>query len=92
MYEWHGRVMHAKTAIIDGHWCTVGSSNLDMQSLVFNLEVNVMMEHTAFARSMEAMFFEDLDFCEEITLEKQGRRAWWERLASWVAYLFRAWL
>lgn len=92
MYEWHGRVMHAKTAIIDGHWCTVGSSNLDMQSLVFNLEVNAIMEHTAFARSMEAMFFEDLDFCEEVTLDTQEKRAWWERLASWVAYLFRAWL
>lgn len=92
MYEWNGRVLHAKTAVIDSHWCTVGSSNLDMQSLVFNLEVNAIVENPAFAHAMETMFAEDLQFCEEITLDRQEKRASWERAASWAAYLFRNWL
>src|SRR5262249_20903403 len=43
MFEWQGRVLHAKTAVIDGRWSTVGSSNLDYQSLRYNLEVNAIV-------------------------------------------------
>lgn len=92
LYEWQGRVLHAKTAVIDQHWCTVGSSNLDQQSLRLNLEVNAIVEDVSFAKAMEAMFEEDLGHCEEVTLAHHEKRPPWERAASWAAYLFRDWL
>ncbi|HRI70094.1 MAG TPA: cardiolipin synthase ClsB [Polyangium sp.] len=92
LYEWHGRVLHAKTAVIDGHWSTVGSSNLDQQSLRMNMEANAIIEDARFARAMEKMFHEDLEHCEAVTTESWHQRPAWERAASWAAYLFRDWL
>lgn len=92
LFEWEGRVLHAKTATADGRWSTIGSSNLDRQSLRFNLEVNVIVEDPAFAGAMEAMFFQDIGSCREITLDTWQRRSIWERGASWAAYLARDWL
>jgi len=92
LYEWKGRVLHAKTAVIDGRWSTVGSSNLDMQSLRQNLEANALVEDERFALAMEAMFLSDLPHCEEVTAAGWGKRPPWERAASWAAYLFRDWL
>ncbi len=92
LYEWHGRVLHAKTAVVDGQWSTVGSSNLDQQSLRLNMEANAIVEDPRFARAIETMFHEDLEHCEEITAENWHQRPWWERVVSWVAYLFRDWL
>ncbi|WP_232379537.1 cardiolipin synthase ClsB [Polyangium fumosum] len=92
LYEWTGRVLHAKTAVVDGHWSTVGSSNLDMQSLRQNLEANAIIEDERFALAMEAMFLSDLPHCHEVTRTSWGKRPPWERAASWAAYLFRDWL
>jgi len=92
LFEWEGRVLHAKTATIDHRWSTIGSSNLDRQSLRFNLEVNVIVEDPAFAGAMEAMFYQDLGSCREITLDSWHKRSLWERGASWAAYLARDWL
>ena len=92
LYEWEGRVLHAKTATIDRKWSTIGSSNLDKQSLRFNLEVNVIVRDSAFAGAMEAMFYQDLGSCREITLDHWEKRSLWERGASWAAYLARDWL
>lgn len=92
LFEWEGRVLHAKTATIDHRWSTVGSSNLDRQSLRFNLEVNVIVQDPAFAGAMEAMFFQDMSSCREITLATWEKRSLWERGASWAAYLARDWL
>jgi cardiolipin synthase A/B len=92
LYEWHGRVLHAKTAVIDGKWSTVGSSNLDQQSLRLNMEANAIIVDPHFAGAMEALFWEDLPYCEEITAENWHNRPLWERIISWIAYLFRDWL
>jgi cardiolipin synthase len=92
MYEWRGRVLHAKTAVIDGRWSTIGSTNLDAQSLQKNLEVNAFVDHEGFAAAMERMFEEDLVSCEEFTADRWRERPWWERAASWTAFLARDWL
>jgi cardiolipin synthase len=92
MFEWRGRVLHAKTAVIDGRWSTIGSSNLDAQSIRQNLEVNAIVEDRGFAEAMERMFADDLRSCEEFTQDRWQKRAWWERAASWTAYLARDWL
>lgn len=92
LFEWQGRVLHAKTAVIDGWWSTVGSSNLDHQSLRHNLEANAIIASEPFAGALEAMFHQDLEHCEEIVPERWLRRPAWARAASWGAYMLRAWL
>jgi cardiolipin synthase len=92
VFEWSGRVLHAKTAVVDGHWCTVGSANLDALSLRQNLEVNAVFEDAAMGAVFEKMFDEDLAHCEEITLDAWRERPLLEQLMSWVAYQLRAWL
>jgi cardiolipin synthase len=92
VYEWQGRVLHAKTAVVDGRWTTIGSSNLDALSLRANLEVNAVVEDTALAEAMERMFVEDLVFCERITRRTVGGYGLLQRIAMWVAFQFRSWL
>ncbi|APR84081.1 Cardiolipin synthetase [Minicystis rosea] len=92
LYEWEGRVMHAKTAVVDGRWATVGSSNLDAQSLRQNLEANAIVRHPDLAAALSRMFLEDLASCREISAERWQRRPLWVRAASWGAYLLRRWL
>jgi cardiolipin synthase A/B len=92
LFEWNGRVLHAKTAVIDGRWATVGSSNLDVQSLRQNLEANAIVRHEGFSRALEQMFVDDLASCEEITADHCRRRPLLDRAVSWGAYLLRDWL
>jgi cardiolipin synthase len=61
LYEWQGSILHSKTAVIDGHWCTVGTYNLDSRSLRFNLEVVAAVDDTAVAGAMEERFNRMLD-------------------------------
>ena len=49
IYEYCRRPLHAKVAVVDGQWCTVGSSNLDPLSLSLNLEANVVVNDRGFA-------------------------------------------
>jgi cardiolipin synthase len=60
LYEWQGSVLHAKTAVIDDRWCTVGTYNMDHRSWRSNLEVNVMVEDHAVATAMARRFRDDL--------------------------------
>lgn len=92
LFEWEGRVLHAKTAVVDGRWATVGSSNLDAQSLRRNLEVNAILRDDAFAGAMERMFVEDLASCREIDGARWRERPRWARALSWSAYLLQRWL
>lgn len=92
VYEWQGRVLHAKTAVIDGTWGTVGSSNLDSLSLRQNLEVNAVVVDAAFGQAMERLFVEDLAHCERVTLETVRGYGLIHRLLSWLAFQLRHWL
>lgn len=92
IYEWEGRILHAKTGVVDGHWSTVGSTNLDAMSLRHNLEVNAVIESESFAGALLRMFEDDLKSCREITLKDVRSRPWLERLLSYLAYRVRAWL
>ena len=54
IYEYHASVLHAKVAVVDGHWATVGSSNLDPFSLLLAREANVVVRDAAFAQALQA--------------------------------------
>jgi cardiolipin synthase len=68
VFEWNGAMMHAKTAVADGRWARVGSSNLNIASWMGNYELDVAVENVAFAKSMETQYLRDLENSTEILL------------------------
>jgi len=73
VFEWNGSMLHAKTAVADGRWARVGSSNLNIASWLGNCELDVVAEDEAFALQMEAMYLEDLTNATEVIL-REGQR------------------
>jgi cardiolipin synthase len=73
IFEWNGPMMHAKTAVADGRWARVGSTNLNLSSWIGNCELDAVIENEDFARRMEAMFVEDLENATEIVLDEKRR-------------------
>lgn len=92
IYERRGTVMHSKTAVIDGVWSTVGSTNLDWRSFLHNDELNAVALGRNFAEQMEVMFAQDLAESKPIDLEKWKRRPLRFRVQEWVARLAEYWL
>lgn len=88
IYERKERLLHAKTAVIDGVWATVGSTNLDWRSLSTNAELNAVVLGPDFAAQMEDAFRKDIAASEEITREKWAARPLRERVREHAA---RAW-
>jgi cardiolipin synthase len=72
VFEWNGSMIHAKTAVADGRWARVGSTNLNLASWVGNWELDIIVEDKGFGLAMEKMYLEDLDNTTEIVLK--GRR------------------
>jgi cardiolipin synthase A/B len=73
IFEWNGTMLHAKTAVADGRWARVGSTNLNLSSWLGNCELDAVIEDEEFARRMEAMFLEDLENATEIVLDERRR-------------------
>lgn len=73
VFEWNGSMLHAKTAVADGHWARVGSTNLNLASWIGNWELDVAVEDKKFAGQMEEMFLEDLKHSTEIVLSEKKR-------------------
>lgn len=80
IYERRGALLHAKTAVIDGVWSCVGSSNLDWRSAVDNDEINAVVLSREFAEQMLAAFHRDLALSDEITLAHWRHRGFGERV------------
>ena len=60
IHEMDNAVMHAKTAVIDGVFSTVGSSNMDWRSFVANNEINIIVLGDDFGSELERLFTRDL--------------------------------
>jgi cardiolipin synthase len=73
IYEWNGTMLHAKTAVADGLWARVGSTNLNFASFIQNWELDVAIEDPEFAEAMAAMYQEDLSRATEIVLTDRNR-------------------
>jgi len=88
LYERSGALLHAKTAVIDGVWSTVGSTNLDWRSFLDNDEVNAVVLGRGFAQQMRDAFERDLKASKAI------ERAAWEarplefRVKEWLARMW----
>lgn len=92
VYEHANSLLHAKTAVIDGIWSTVGSTNLDYLSLLANDEVNAVILDREFAVEMERMFAKDLAESRPILREEWEERPLFPRFQEWFVDLFLRWL
>jgi cardiolipin synthase len=73
VFEWNGSMVHAKTAVFDGRFSRVGSTNLNIASWFGNYELDVLVEDADFARQMQEMFLKDLENSTEIILNEKNR-------------------
>ena len=87
IHEYQPTMVHAKTIVVDGCWCVVGTMNFDNRSLAHNDEAALVAWDRALGASLEAMFRRDLACCQEITLADWGRRGLGTRLLEPIARL-----
>lgn len=87
IHEYHKSLMHAKVAVIDEQWATVGSSNLDPFSLLLSLEANVVVEDETFAKQQKRSLTGAIETDSRRIVEKNWRTKTFRlRLASWLCY------
>jgi len=71
VFEWNGPMVHAKTAVFDGRFSRVGSTNLNIASWFNNYELDVFIESEEFGEKMSQMFLKDLQNSTEILLDDE---------------------
>lgn len=79
IFEWNGVMLHAKTAVADGKWARVGSTNANITSWFGNWELDVAIEDTHFGQQMMAMFEKDIENATEVVLKDRKMRPIVER-------------
>jgi cardiolipin synthase len=92
LFEYQAGILHAKSAVIDGSWSTIGTFNLDYLSLRSNLEVNISVLDEAFGATMEGSFVRDLEQSREIDDASFRFRPLGDRLLELLVYRFRKFL
>ncbi len=92
IYERHGALLHSKTALVDGVWATVGSTNLDWRSFLHNQELNAVVLGQEFGEQVRAMFDQDLARSDAVTLEQWRRRSLRLRAMEMYARAWEYWL
>jgi cardiolipin synthase len=89
IYEYHESFMHAKAAVIDERWATVGSSNIDPFSLLLSREANIVVDDEAFAGTLK----QSLKKAIETGAQRISKKNWNHqpaplRLMNWLSYGF----
>ncbi|MEP6491564.1 MAG: phospholipase D-like domain-containing protein [bacterium] len=80
IYEYQPTMVHSKTIVADGLWSSIGSMNFDNRSMAFNNESCLVVLDRAFGAQMDSVFFDDLRFSKQITLDEFQRRSMWSKL------------
>ena len=91
IFEYLPAFLHAKVAVVDDHWATVGSSNIDPLSLLVNLEANVVVDDPLFVETLAAELDRDFADSREVTAPPAlaGWRRWLRRgLVAWAALVY----
>lgn len=87
IHEYSPSFLHAKVAVIDGHWATVGSSNLDPLSLLLAREANVVVDDVHFARDLRSRLVHAMDKeGHQVDPARYADRPWYQRLLDRVAF------
>jgi len=69
IWEYQGRVLHAKFALIDDDWCTIGTFNANPSSMALVNEINLFVFDPTFVGRVERLFAKDVGSCQEVTAE-----------------------
>ncbi|MBS4095815.1 MAG: cardiolipin synthase ClsB [Sulfuricella sp.] len=87
IHEYHRSFLHAKVAVVDGHWATVGSSNIDPFSLLLAREANVVVESEEFAAELRTSLERALQTgSRQVSPAQWHRQSWHRRLRVWLSY------
>ena len=92
IYERQGALLHSKTALVDGVWSCIGSTNLDWRSFVHNNEIDAVVLGNSFAQQLRTMFEGDLNESRPVDLEQWQHRSVILRMKEWSARLWEYWL
>ncbi len=85
--EYHAGFLHAKVAVVDDEWSTVGSSNIDPFSLFLSREANLVVRDRRFTGELRASLIRAMETgTHRIHHQVLRRIPWYERLASWLLY------
>ena len=90
--RWRGPMMHAKSAVVDASWSTIGSYNLDARSLRYNLEVAVEIVSATTGANLADAFTKDAENCDEFSFAEWSNLPWYEKAMAWLMYRFRRWM
>ena len=89
IYEYQPAMLHGKVAVIDRHWSTVGSSNLDPFSLLLNREANIFALNHEFADTLyQSVMAEVSQHAIARNITQWRQRTLWQRTTSWLALTF----
>ena len=86
IHEYQASELHAKVAVVDGHWATVGSSNIDPFSLLLAREANLVVDDDAFAADLWQRLQQAIEQSAILDPANWQRRPWLRRMLSWLAY------
>jgi cardiolipin synthase len=87
LFEYQKSFLHAKVAVIDEDWATVGSSNIDPFSLLLAREANLVVADPAFAAELKQRLEAAIaDGATQLHPQAWHRRSFLARAASWLAY------
>lgn len=81
IFEYQPSMLHAKTMVVDGRWCIVGSANVDIRSFRLNFEVGALIFDSNFAKELEKRFYLDLAKSHEVTLSNLLRDNYLHKLS-----------
>ena len=85
IHEYHASYLHAKVAVVDGYWATVGSSNIEPFSLWLAREANLVIRDVKFAESLRASLLQEMEQ-GALMLEHST----WNKRSAWMRFLTRA--
>ncbi|MCW7541537.1 cardiolipin synthase ClsB [Aquabacterium sp. A7-Y] len=92
VYEYMPAFLHAKVAVVDDSWATVGSSNIDPLSLLLNLEANVIVRDPGFVAELASELDSAFAVSHEVTRPELGVPNWWSRVrrafVAWAAHIY----
>jgi cardiolipin synthase len=87
IYYYKKGMIHAKTMVIDGYICTIGSTNMDYRSFNLNAEINAFIMDEATAKELETRFEMDLKDCYKLEPEALNNRKWYTLITCSLARL-----
>jgi cardiolipin synthase len=92
IFLYHGEMLHAKTAVSDDSWSSIGSFNLDSLSFFYNYEANIISTKPKFALELKKLFEQDLKLAEEVSINNWRKRPRIEKFYELLIYPLRRFL